>query len=118
MRDLFLKTNLDSLASILQVLQQGSTESKIASARVLETIANDAESKLIIAEKENLIGGITQTNISRKRIICNRSRTVMLDPNLNAETSEIETGPEGSESIECSDRARGDDTVERVLLVP
>lgn len=97
----------------------------------------------------------------------------MLDPNLNAETSEIETGPtrgnkiggetdigsepvvngvdnrkiaegdgndvvderrsvanmrwrgmhsgnspEGSESIECSDGARGDDTVGRVLLVP
>ena len=55
LRDLFLKTDLDSLASILQILQKGSTESKIASARVLETIANDAESKLIIAEKENLL---------------------------------------------------------------
>ena len=50
-----MKTDLDSLASILQVLQQGSTESKIASARVLETIANDAKSKLIVAEKENLL---------------------------------------------------------------
>ncbi|KAL4644050.1 hypothetical protein ACB092_02G135100 [Castanea dentata] len=55
LRDLFLKKDLDSLASILQVLQQGSTESKIASARILETVANDAESKLIIAEKENLL---------------------------------------------------------------
>ena len=55
LRGLFLKMDLDSLASILQILQQGSTESKIASARVQETIANDAESKLIIAEKENLL---------------------------------------------------------------
>ncbi|KAL0017529.1 hypothetical protein SO802_004598 [Lithocarpus litseifolius] len=55
LRDLFLKTDLDSLALILQVLQQGSTELKIASARVLETIANDAKSKLIKAEKENLL---------------------------------------------------------------
>lgn len=49
------KPNRDCLASLLLVLQQGSTDSRIASARVLETISNDAESKLLIAEKEGLL---------------------------------------------------------------
>ena len=55
LRGLFLKMGLDSLASILQIFHQGSTESKIASTRVQETIANNAESKPIIAENENLL---------------------------------------------------------------
>ncbi|KAL6346062.1 hypothetical protein AAG906_025342 [Vitis piasezkii] len=49
-----LKSDRDCLSSILLVLQQGSAESRIASARVLESIAIDAESKLLIAEKDGL----------------------------------------------------------------
>ncbi|XP_061345112.1 U-box domain-containing protein 27 [Gastrolobium bilobum] len=44
-----------SIDSVLLVLQQGSCDSRIASARVLESIAIDAESKLLIAEKEGLV---------------------------------------------------------------
>ncbi|KAJ1405069.1 Zinc finger, RING/FYVE/PHD-type [Sesbania bispinosa] len=44
-----------SIDSVLLVLQQGSCESRIASARVLKSIAIDAESKLLIAEKEGLV---------------------------------------------------------------
>ncbi|AET04675.1 putative aminoacyltransferase, E1 ubiquitin-activating enzyme [Medicago truncatula] len=43
------------LDSLLLVLQQGSCESKIASVRVLKFIAVDAESKLLVAEKEGLL---------------------------------------------------------------
>ncbi|KAF5457996.1 hypothetical protein F2P56_022064 [Juglans regia] len=50
-----LKSDRDCLASLLLVLQHGRTDSRIASARVLETIANDAESKLLIAEKDGLL---------------------------------------------------------------
>lgn len=53
---LILKTEgRDGLAALLLVLQQGTTDSRIASARVLGTIANDAESKLLIAEKDGLL---------------------------------------------------------------
>ncbi|KAG2711624.1 hypothetical protein I3760_04G085600 [Carya illinoinensis] len=52
---MMLKSDRDCLASLLLVLQQGRTDSRIASARVLETIANDAESKLLIAEKDGLL---------------------------------------------------------------
>ncbi|KAL5555668.1 hypothetical protein UlMin_037904 [Ulmus minor] len=43
------------LSSLLVVLQRGSVESRIGSARVLESAAIDAESKLIIAEKDELL---------------------------------------------------------------
>ncbi|OIW18174.1 hypothetical protein TanjilG_31294 [Lupinus angustifolius] len=43
------------LDSLLLVLQRGSSGSKIASVRVLKSIAMDAESKLLIAEKEGLV---------------------------------------------------------------
>ena len=45
----------DCLRSLVLVLQQGSVESRIGSARVLESIAMDAESKVIIAEKDELL---------------------------------------------------------------
>ncbi|XP_050374606.1 U-box domain-containing protein 28 [Argentina anserina] len=45
----------DCLCSLLVVLQQGSSESRIASARVLESIAVSAESKLLIAEREGVL---------------------------------------------------------------
>lgn len=45
----------DCLASLVLILQQGSVESRIGSARLIEAIAIDAESKLIIAEKDGLI---------------------------------------------------------------
>lgn len=45
----------DCLASLLLLLQQGSAESRIASARVLESIAVSAESKLLIAERDGLL---------------------------------------------------------------
>ncbi|CAL5214569.1 unnamed protein product [Lathyrus oleraceus] len=45
----------ESVDSLLLVLKQGSCESKIASVRVLKSIADDNESKLLIAEKEGLL---------------------------------------------------------------
>ncbi|KAG6721664.1 hypothetical protein I3843_03G123500 [Carya illinoinensis] len=50
-----LKSDRGCLASLLHVLQQGRTDSRIASVRILETVANDAESKLLIAEKDGLL---------------------------------------------------------------
>ncbi|XP_042493644.1 U-box domain-containing protein 28 [Macadamia integrifolia] len=50
-----LKSDRDFMSSILLVLQKGSLDSKIASARVLEAIAVDPESKLLIAEKEGVL---------------------------------------------------------------
>ncbi|KAF7834175.1 U-box domain-containing protein 27 [Senna tora] len=47
--------NSNCLASILLVLQRGSSDSKIASARILKFIAVDVESKSLIAEKEGLM---------------------------------------------------------------
>ncbi|XP_062096963.1 U-box domain-containing protein 27-like [Humulus lupulus] len=55
LRKSMLKSDRDCLRSLVLVLQQGSVESRIGSARVLESIAIDAESKLIIAEKEELL---------------------------------------------------------------
>ncbi|KAF8404399.1 hypothetical protein HHK36_009284 [Tetracentron sinense] len=55
---LILKTKVDFLSSILLVLQKGSLDSRMESARVLEAIAIDAESKLLIAEKEGLLSEI------------------------------------------------------------
>ncbi|KAL6223149.1 hypothetical protein ACLB2K_006539 [Fragaria x ananassa] len=45
----------DCLGSLLLVLQQGSAESRLASARVLESIAGSAESKLLIAERDGVL---------------------------------------------------------------
>ncbi|KAL6225405.1 hypothetical protein ACLB2K_004255 [Fragaria x ananassa] len=45
----------DCLGSLLLVLQQGSAESRFASARVLESIAGSAESKLLIAERDGVL---------------------------------------------------------------
>ena len=49
------QSNRYCLDSLLLVLQRGSTDSRIASARVLQSLAMDAELKLLIAEKEGLI---------------------------------------------------------------
>ncbi|KAL5053288.1 hypothetical protein RYX36_033970 [Vicia faba] len=58
-RELILKNQKEregeSLDSLLLVLKQGSCESKIASIRVLKSIADDTESKLLMAEKEGLL---------------------------------------------------------------
>ncbi|PRQ49278.1 putative aminoacyltransferase, E1 ubiquitin-activating enzyme [Rosa chinensis] len=45
----------DCLASLLLVLQRGSAESRIASARVMESIAVSAESKLLVAERDGVL---------------------------------------------------------------
>ncbi|XP_062007272.1 U-box domain-containing protein 27-like [Rosa rugosa] len=45
----------DCLASLLLVLQQGSAESRIASAMVMESVAVSAESKLLIAERDGVL---------------------------------------------------------------
>ncbi|KAK7350867.1 hypothetical protein VNO77_09888 [Canavalia gladiata] len=50
-----LKEKKQSLDSLLLVLRRGSSDSKIASARVLQFFAVDAESKLLIADKEGLV---------------------------------------------------------------
>ncbi|XP_027343772.1 U-box domain-containing protein 27 [Abrus precatorius] len=49
------KQKHSSIDSLLLVLQQGSCDSRIVAARVLKSIAIDAESKLLIAEKEGLV---------------------------------------------------------------
>lgn len=50
-----LKGDRECLDSLVLILQGGVTDSRIASARVLAAIANDAESKLLIAEKDGLL---------------------------------------------------------------
>ncbi|KAI4317129.1 hypothetical protein L6164_025029 [Bauhinia variegata] len=53
---LMLKRQSNCLSSLVLVLQQGSSsESRIGSARILEAMAVDAESKVLIAEKEGVI---------------------------------------------------------------
>ncbi|KAF8405862.1 hypothetical protein HHK36_007940 [Tetracentron sinense] len=52
---LILKGNPAISSSIVLVLQKGSLDSRIRSARLFEAIAVDAESKLLIAEKEGLL---------------------------------------------------------------
>ncbi|XP_008231872.2 PREDICTED: LOW QUALITY PROTEIN: U-box domain-containing protein 27 [Prunus mume] len=55
MRWMLKKTGRDCLASLLVVLQQGSADARIASARILESIAVNAEAKFLIAEKDGLL---------------------------------------------------------------
>ncbi|CAL0325185.1 unnamed protein product [Lupinus luteus] len=50
-----VESRCNCLDSLLLVLQQGSSDSRIASVRVLKSIAMDAESKQLIAEKEGLL---------------------------------------------------------------
>ncbi|PQQ07590.1 U-box domain-containing protein 28-like [Prunus yedoensis var. nudiflora] len=55
LRQLLTKSNRNCLFSIRLLLQKGSLSSKIESARVLDSIALEAESKRLIAEKEGLL---------------------------------------------------------------
>ncbi|XP_061359852.1 U-box domain-containing protein 27-like [Gastrolobium bilobum] len=55
LKDSMLKGKSGCLDSLLLVLQRGSSDSKIASARVLNFIALDTDSKLLIADKEGLV---------------------------------------------------------------
>ncbi|KAH0969667.1 hypothetical protein GBA52_028459 [Prunus armeniaca] len=55
MRWMLKKTGCDCLASLLVVLQQGSADARIASARILESIAVNAEAKFLISEKDGLL---------------------------------------------------------------
>ncbi|KAG6605313.1 U-box domain-containing protein 27, partial [Cucurbita argyrosperma subsp. sororia] len=50
-----LKSNRDCLRSLALVLQRGNTESRIGTARILECIAINAESKTLIAENEGIL---------------------------------------------------------------
>ncbi|XP_043707866.1 U-box domain-containing protein 27-like [Telopea speciosissima] len=50
-----LKGDRDFMSSILLVLQKESLDSRVACARVLEAIAVDPESKLLIAEKDGVL---------------------------------------------------------------
>ncbi|CAA3010580.1 U-box domain-containing 28-like [Olea europaea subsp. europaea] len=52
---LILKSDVDCLSSFLLILREGSMESKIKSARILESIAFNSESQLKIAEKEGIL---------------------------------------------------------------
>ncbi|KAK0604788.1 hypothetical protein LWI29_019500 [Acer saccharum] len=54
-------TNQDCLNSLLLVLQQQSLDSRIGSLKILEFIAIDAESKLKITEKEELLSEILKS---------------------------------------------------------
>ncbi|KAI5312015.1 hypothetical protein L3X38_041188 [Prunus dulcis] len=55
LRQLLTKSNRNCLSSIRLLLQKGSLSSKIESAGVLDSIALEAESKRLIAEKEGLL---------------------------------------------------------------
>ncbi|KAK6924223.1 U-box domain [Dillenia turbinata] len=59
-----LLSNSDFLSSILFVFQQGSLNSKIRSARVLELIAFDAESKLTIASNDAVLSELVNSMTS------------------------------------------------------
>ncbi|KAL5715018.1 hypothetical protein ACHQM5_016907 [Ranunculus cassubicifolius] len=50
--------NRELLASIVVILRKGSMESRIATARVLELVGNDPESKLQIAETDGILTGL------------------------------------------------------------
>ncbi|KAK4264785.1 hypothetical protein QN277_025915 [Acacia crassicarpa] len=56
-----LKSHDNCLASLLLVLQQGGTGSKIGSARILRFIAVDPEAKYMIAEKEGLMSELLKS---------------------------------------------------------
>ncbi|OAY36054.1 U-box domain-containing protein 28 [Manihot esculenta] len=54
--------NVDCLSSLLLVLQQGrSVHSRIGSVRILESIATDTESNLLIAEKDGLLSELLKS---------------------------------------------------------
>ncbi|XP_014523395.1 U-box domain-containing protein 27 [Vigna radiata var. radiata] len=55
LRNSLLKGNKQSLDSLLLVLQRGGCDSRFASSRVLQFIAADAESKILVAEKEGVV---------------------------------------------------------------
>ncbi|KAL6218129.1 PREDICTED: U-box domain-containing protein 28-like [Fragaria vesca subsp. vesca] len=55
LQQLIIKANRNCLSSIQLVLQSGGLSSKIESARVLDSIAIDADSKRLIAEKDGLL---------------------------------------------------------------
>ncbi|ESW09692.1 hypothetical protein PHAVU_009G148200 [Phaseolus vulgaris] len=66
LRNSLLKGNKQSLDSLLLVLQRGCCESRIASARVLQFIAADAESKILIAEKEGVVAELLKSAAPEK----------------------------------------------------
>lgn len=53
--NLMLKSDRDCLSSLIFLLQRGSTESRIGTARLLECVAINAESKILIAENEGIL---------------------------------------------------------------
>ncbi|XP_065876516.1 U-box domain-containing protein 28-like [Euphorbia lathyris] len=56
------KKNLDSLSSLLIVLQRGrKVHSRIGSVRIVESIAMDAESKLLIADKDGILSELVKS---------------------------------------------------------
>ncbi|XP_038901738.1 U-box domain-containing protein 27-like [Benincasa hispida] len=53
--NMMLKSDRDCLRSLVLVLQRGSSESRIGTARLLECVAINAESKNLIAENEGIL---------------------------------------------------------------
>ncbi|XP_043722974.1 U-box domain-containing protein 27-like [Telopea speciosissima] len=74
---LILKGDRDFLSSIVQVLQKGGLDSKIASARLLQAIAVDPESKVLIAEKEGVLPGLLRL------VSSNTDSTAAIDAGLS-----------------------------------
>lgn len=66
LKNSMLKGKKQSLDSLLLVLQRGSLESKIASARVLQFVAVDAEAKISIAEKESVVAELLKSAAPEK----------------------------------------------------
>ncbi|CAJ1974684.1 unnamed protein product [Sphenostylis stenocarpa] len=66
LRNSLLKGDTRSIDSLLLVLQRGGCDSKIASARILEFVAADAESKILIAEKEGAVAELLKSAAPEK----------------------------------------------------
>ncbi|KHN09591.1 U-box domain-containing protein 27 [Glycine soja] len=66
LKNSMLKGKKQSLDSLLLVLQRGSLESKIASARVLQFVAVDADAKISIAEKQGVVAELLKSAAPEK----------------------------------------------------
>lgn len=71
------RENANILASLLLILQQGSLEGRIGSARILEFLAVDTESKLKIAENDRLL-------LELLKLICPKKDPTLIDAGLSA----------------------------------
>ncbi|KAF5745152.1 U-box domain-containing protein 27 [Tripterygium wilfordii] len=110
---LILKSDRDRLASLVLVLQQGSTDSRIASLKILESVAVDVESKMLIADRDGvltvllkLISSETDPGLIEASLSCltaismpRRVRLKLLKLGLIGELKNLLAAPNSSVSI-------------------